>query len=75
MAARCADNSVTDCVIVAAGDADAVSEGDGEGVGVAARAVWQSTSSSVQSNLVCFMNGCVMLSSSASLRPSYAKLS
>ena len=61
MAAFCADNSVTDCVIVASGDADAVSDEEAEGVGVAATADWQRTPSSAQSNFVCLMNGCVML--------------
>jgi hypothetical protein len=45
VAALCADNSATDCVIVAAGDADADIAGDGdedgEGVAVAARTGWQ----------------------------------
>jgi hypothetical protein len=35
VAARCADNSETDCVIVAAGDTDSIGDGDGEGVGSA----------------------------------------
>jgi hypothetical protein len=48
VAARCADNSVTDCVIVAAGDADSLSAGDGEGVGIAATAAWQRNTISKQ---------------------------
>ena len=48
MAARCADNSGTDCVIVAAGDADSLDAGDGEGVGIAAIADWQRNTISKQ---------------------------
>jgi hypothetical protein len=40
-AALCADNSVTDCVIAAAGAADAVTVGDGETTGSAPTALTQ----------------------------------
>src|SRR5439155_2573552 len=40
-AARCADNSDTDWVRVAAGDADSTGEGDGDGVGLGSAAAIQ----------------------------------
>jgi hypothetical protein len=48
VAALCADNSVTDCVIVEAGDADAGGGADGEEVGSAAIALMQSIITSRQ---------------------------
>jgi hypothetical protein len=48
VAARCADNSETDCVIVAAGDTDSLGDGDGEGVGSAGIGLTQLNITSTQ---------------------------
>ena len=52
MAARCAANSATDCVIVVDAVADADGTGVGEGVGSAAVADWKSNIISKQEILI-----------------------
>ena len=48
VAARCADNSETDCVIVATGDGDSLGGGDGETTGSAPSALAQTKVTNAQ---------------------------